>query len=88
MYWNDRLYTLDVYDLQGNLIKELDRFEKLDDARKPRRAEHVLMLRLKAMILRRSDDPSETCAALDFCNAHLTLSPVSLLAFSVLIMES
>jgi len=63
MYWNDRLYTLDVYDLQGNLIKELDRFEKLDDARaaydaalrKPRRAEQVLMLRLKAMILRRSD---------------------------------
>lgn len=63
MYWNDRLYTLDLYDRQGSLIKELDRFEKLDDARaaydaalrKPRSAEHVLMLRLKAMILRRSD---------------------------------
>jgi len=63
MYWNDRLYSLDVYDNKGNLIQELDRFEKLDDARaaydaalrKPRRVDHVLTLRLTAMILRRSD---------------------------------
>jgi hypothetical protein len=53
----------DVLDDRDNLVEETDRFEKLDDARaaydaalkKPRLAEHVLTLRLKAMVLRRSD---------------------------------
>ena len=62
-YQTDLLYSLDVFDDRGNQIREIDRFEKLDAARaaydaalrKPRPAEHVLTLRLKAMVLRRSD---------------------------------
>jgi hypothetical protein len=62
-YWTDLLYSLDVFDDRDNLVEEIDRFASLDAARaayddalrKRRPAEHVLTLRLKAMVFRRSD---------------------------------
>jgi hypothetical protein len=63
MHWNGEPYTVELFDDRGNLIEVVSRHGTLDDARdaygamlkKPRPADRVIYLCLKAQILRRSD---------------------------------
>jgi len=58
-------YSVELFDDRGNLLRVLGRYESLVGAKEayaqelkmPRRAAHILMLCLKAQILRRSDRP-------------------------------
>jgi hypothetical protein len=63
MHWTGEPYTVELFDDRGNLIEVLSNHGTLDEAReayaarlkKPRRANRVIYLCLKAQILRRSD---------------------------------
>lgn len=63
MHWNGEPYTVELFDVYGNLIEVLSKHGSLDAARqdyadklkKPRRADRVIYLCLKAQILRRTD---------------------------------